>query len=160
MKKAFDRIEFDSLFKALEGDGIDAPHLHLLALLYSNHWGTMDGKHFFVIERGVKQGDVISPILFNAALEMDFRSWKNQLHDEGWNIDNSMGNLTNSRFADDILLYAKSLPELQRISNLLLSELQKIGLEANASKSKILTTSSDYAGGRSVRIFNNDVEVQ
>ena len=43
------------------------------------------------------------------------------------------------RYADDILLFAKSREELQNMIMLLIEELSKIGLELNASKTKILT---------------------
>ena len=52
--------------------------------------------------------------------------------------------LTNTRYADDILLYAKSLPELQSMIESLFSELKRIGLDANPSKTKILTTDQHF----------------
>ena len=43
--------------------------MYLLAVLYKNQ---IDGKEFFDIRRGVKQGDTLSAMLFNAAIEV----WK------------------------------------------------------------------------------------
>ena len=51
--------------------------------------------------------------------------------------------LTNTRYADDILLYGKSLKELVRMTNLLTTELHSIGLRLNPEKTKILHTSND-----------------
>ena len=46
--------------------------------------------------------------------------------------------MTNTRYADDILLYAKSLKELEYMTEALLEELKKAGLTMNAGKTKIL----------------------
>ena len=60
----------------------------------------------FHIGRGVKQGDFISPLLFNAGLEHAIREWKACLHDEGVHIG-AAANVTNIKYADDLMLYAK-----------------------------------------------------
>ena len=153
LRRAFDRVEFDSLFQALRQDGVDEPHLHLLSLLYSKQLGVVKGQAMFFIQRGVKQGDIMSPILFNAALEMAFRRWKRRLTHHGWLLKRDAERLTNSRVADDILLYAKSLEELTQMSNWLLEELLQIGLAANAAKSKVLTTCDDFSDGSTTYIF-------
>jgi len=85
-------------------------YINLFAFLYSDQTGAVRGSRQFPIQRGVKQGDVISPILFNAGLEMAFRRWKAGLGTHGWLLDALGDRLTNTRFADDIMLYAKSLP--------------------------------------------------
>ena len=48
--------------------------------------------------------------------------------------------LTNIRYADDVMLYAKSLEELHDMLSMLIEELQKIGLRLNSDKTKIFTT--------------------
>ena len=76
LRNTFDRIQFGPLFDALRDQGVSEGYVQLLGLLYSNQKGTVNGSTFFDILRGVKQGDVISSILFNAGLEAAFRSWK------------------------------------------------------------------------------------
>ena len=49
---------------------------------------------------GVRQGDVISPILFNAGLEHAMRKWKAKLVHHGHG-----SRLTNIRYADDLLFF-------------------------------------------------------
>ena len=46
--------------------------------------------------------------------------------------------LTNTRYADDVLLHARSLQQLEHLTELLISELRRVGLELNAGKSEIL----------------------
>ena len=83
----------------------------------------------------------MSAILFNCALDVVFEDWKTQLQNEGLYSESFHERLTNTRYADDILIYAKSLDELQRMIRLLLIELEKAGLHLNFDKTKILHTS-------------------
>ena len=48
--------------------------------------------------------------------------------------------LTNTRYADDILVYASTLDELSTMTKLLIDELKEVGLELNYKKTKILPT--------------------
>ncbi len=80
----------------------------------------------------------MSAILFNCALDTAFENWKVSLYNESLKVDGSFKRLTNTRYADDILLYAKSLQELQRMAELLIVELRKVGLTLNSDKTKIL----------------------
>ena len=47
--------------------------------------------------------------------------------------------LLNVRYADDVMLFGKSVEELRNMVELLVEEFGFVGLELNASKSKILT---------------------
>ena len=100
----------------------------------------MDGYQYFDISRGVRQGDVLSTLLFNAVLDVAFARWKNQLDTHGWKLDESGTSLTNLCFADDALILAKSQSELCSMLKLLFIELRSVGLEINRSKTKILNT--------------------
>jgi hypothetical protein len=73
---------------------------------------------FVDIERGVRQGDVISPFLSNAGLEHALRKWKLKLKDHGFQIG-AVERLINIRHTDDIMPYAKSMEELVDMLELL-----------------------------------------
>ena len=106
LRKAFDRIYSNSLFAALQRQGFPQEYIRLLGVLYDSQSGFVDGSESFPINRGVKQGDVLSPALFNAGLEDVMASWKQRLTDHG--VDVGLAErLTNIRYADDILLFAK-----------------------------------------------------
>jgi hypothetical protein len=107
LKKAFDRIEFGPLFEALREQGVPDAYIELLSILYRNQKGTVDGKTFFDIQRGVKQGDVLSAMLFNAGIEIVSRRWKARLVSEGFLLDVETERLTNVRYADDVLSFGK-----------------------------------------------------
>lgn len=139
LRKAFDRIEFVPLFNAIRAQNIPDAYIQLLAALYQNQTGSANGSDPFLIQRGVKQGDVISPMLFNAGLEIAFRRWKTRLHTHGFKFKNDGTRFTNTRYADDVLIFAKSLDELMEMMEMLVEELATIGLTLNGSKTKILT---------------------
>lgn len=50
-----------------------------------------------------------------------------------------MCRLTDVRYVDDMLLFAKSREELEKVMVSLVDRLRKIGLELNASKTKVIT---------------------
>jgi hypothetical protein len=94
----------------------------------------MKQRREITIQRGVKQGDVISPSLFNAALEEIFR--KLDWEELGIKIDGKY--LNNLRFADDIVLIASTPNDLQKMINELNEKSNEVGLTINLQKTKIM----------------------
>ena len=139
LRKAFDKIEHRSLFEALHAQGVPQCYISLLTTLYRSQTGQVQAGRKFSIQRGVKQGDVLSPALFNAGLELALARWKCNLSSHGLHVGGTE-RLTNIRYADDILLYAKSLEELVFMMEWLVHELTKVGLQLSSAKTKIFTT--------------------
>jgi len=107
LKKTFDRIESMPLFNALMEQNVEPGYISLLASIYCKQQGQVKGSGTFRIQRGVKQGDVISPMLLNVGLEMAIRRWKTKFGNQGIRID--FGERpTNMRYADDLIIYASS----------------------------------------------------
>ena len=79
----------------------------------------MNGSYLFPILRGVKQGDVLSSMLFNAGLESAFRVWQSKLRNHGFLLSPNSDRLTNVRYADDVMLFAKTEAELIEMVDLL-----------------------------------------
>ena len=126
LRKAFDRIEYGALFGALAEQGVSRDYLALLASLYSDQVGIVHGGCKFKIQRGVKQGDIISPKLFNAGLETAIRRWKARLNHYGLLLQRGSERLTNVRYADDLMIYAKSPAELCEMMELLVEDLCRL----------------------------------
>ena len=118
-------------------------YVALLLMLYANQMASVNGSSKFQVQRGVKQGDILSAILFNCVLDVVFDEWRRSLDTEGLYIALGVPRLTNIRYADDILLFAKSIEELVSMTEKLIEELKRIGLTLNAKKTKILRCNPD-----------------
>ena len=142
LRKAFDRVEQDGLFQALHEQGVEDGYVHLLKMIYAHQRGILGEEQSFNITRGVRQGDVLSPALFNATLEQAMRRWKQELSHHGLALvpDEQAERMTNIRYADDILLVGKSLDEAVEMLELLEAILREYGLELNMAKTMILST--------------------
>ena len=106
------------------------------------------------IGRGVRQGDTISPKLFITVLEYAFKklNWENR----GLNIDGR--NLTNLRFADDIVLLADNLKDIKDMLQELQNACADVGLQMNISKTKYMTnlvpSEQIFIGDKEVALVN------
>ena len=140
--KAFDCVEHPPVLEALAKQGIQKKYVRILAEIYSDNKAVIktekEGAQFN-ISRGVKQGDPISPKLFTCLLEQVFRQleWQNQ----GIDIDGKK--LTNLRFADDVILFAKSAKDLEKMLEQLQTQCKKVGLQMNSTKTKAMTNKDE-----------------
>ena len=103
----------------------------------------------FDIKRGTKQGDPLSPQLFNSVLEQAFQEIQGKWRRKGWGVrltDGQNGFLCNLRFADDVLLIAETEEELQDMRVDVVNESAVVGLELHMGKTKVLRNTSDNAG--------------
>ena len=141
LRKAFDKVEHGALFAALTAQGIEDGYLDLLMEMYQDQTGAVPGSEKFSIQRGVRQGDVLSPLLFNAVLEDAIRKWKRKLTNEGLRLGQDT-RLPNLRYADDLMIFATSREELVSMVEMLVQELSLIGLQLNGTNTKVLTTST------------------
>ena len=90
VRKAFDTVEHTGIWKALSNQGVPPAYVHLLKGLYTNQVGriiTPVRSRDFPIERGTKQGDPMSPSIFNAVLEDIFDQVQPIWRRKGWESD-------------------------------------------------------------------------
>ncbi len=137
-KKAFDSLEHNFLLAALKNQGVPTALVRLIKNLYSNIEAriiTDKEGNYFKISKGVKQGDPLSPLLFNCALEEVFRN----INWEGKGVKINGKYLNNLRFADDIVLMSSDIKELELMITDLNREGCKAGLRMNIDKSVIMS---------------------
>ena len=141
-QKAFDSINHKGLWEALSAQGVPQTYIHFLQKLYHNQSGVVQTDCLskpFVIGRGTRQGDPISPILFNSALEALMRKLCEKWRSKG-KLGVSIRNrrLTNLRFADDLLLFAPSLRGAKQMLSDLVSEAAQLGLKVHETKTTFI----------------------
>lgn len=136
--KAFDSIKHNYLIEALRNQGVPETYTNIIKDMYRNVKSriiTDKIGNYFNIERGVKQGDPLSPLLFNCALEEIIKQTK-------WNEKGILINgerLNNLRFADDLVIISGNLTELEQMITELNDLGKEAGLNINMTKTKILT---------------------
>ena len=97
--------------------------------------GTTD---LFQIGKGVRQGCVLSPCLFNLYAEYIIRN--TMLEEAKAGIKIVRRNINNLRYADDITLMAESEEELKGLLMKVKEESEKVGLKLNVQKGKIMAS--------------------
>ena len=99
--------------------------------------GTTWNNDWFQIGKGVRQGCLLSPCLFNFYAEYIMRNAGLEEAEAGIKIAGK--NINNLRYADDIILMAESEEELKSLlMNVKKSE--KVGLKLNIQKTKIMAS--------------------
>ena len=88
--------------------------------------------------KGVHQGCILSPCLFNFYAEYIMRNTGLEEAQAGIKIAGS--NINNLRYADDITLMAESEEELKSLLVRVKEESEKVGLKLNIQKTKIMAS--------------------
>ena len=132
---AFDMIPRSSLFYKLSCTGLSRKTIQILQKLYhdttSQIWDGCSLSEFFKVNQGVKQGCLLSPVLFALYL--------NDLHEHllgGICIAGTVVKVL--LYADDIVLLADTPSVLQEMINSLYAYCSKWVLKINLNKSKIV----------------------
>ena len=114
----------------------------LLRNLYAGQEATVRTGHgttdWFQIGKGVRQGYILSPCLFNLYAEYIMRNAG--LEEAQVGIKISRKNISNLRYADDTTLMAESEEELKSLLMKVKEESEKVGLKLNIQKTKIITS--------------------
>ena len=107
--------------------------------LYASQEATIRTRHgttdWFPIGKGVCQGCILSPCLFNFYAEYIMRNAG--LDEAQAGIKIARRNINNLRYADDTTLMAESEEELKSLLMKVKEENEKVGLKLNIQKSKI-----------------------
>uniref|UniRef100_A0AC11DQZ0 Uncharacterized protein n=5 Tax=Ovis aries TaxID=9940 RepID=A0AC11DQZ0_SHEEP len=98
-------------------------------------YGTTD---WFQIGKGVRQGCILSPCLFNFYAEYIMRNA--ELEEAQAGIEIAGRNTNNLRYADDTTLMAESEEELKSLLMKVKEESGKVGLKLNIQKTKIMAS--------------------
>ena len=140
--KAFDCVDHNKHWKILKEMGIPDHLTCLLRNLYAGQettvrtgHGTMD---WFQIGKGIHQGCILSPCLFNLYAEYIMRNAR--LVEAQVRIKISRRNINNLRYADDTTLMAESEEELKSLLMNMKKESEKVVLKLNIQKTRIMVS--------------------
>ena len=140
--KAFDCVDHNKLWKVLKEMGIPDDLTHLLRNLYAGQEATVRNGHgtkdWFQIGKGVHQGCMLSPCLFNLHAEYIMRN--TGLEEALAGIKIAGRNINKLRYADDTSLMAESEEELKSLLMKVKEESEKVGLNLNIQKTKIMAS--------------------
>ena len=158
--KAFDYVDHNKLWNILQEIRILDHLTCLLRNLYAGQEATVRTGHgttdWFQIGKGVCQGCILSPCLFNFYAEYIMRNAG--LNEAQAGIKIAGRNINNLRYADDTTFMAESEKELKSPLKVK-DESEKVGLKLNIQKTKIMAsgpitswkidgeTVTDYFGG-------------
>jgi hypothetical protein len=109
----------------------------------------------FSIDNGLKQGDALSPLLFNFALEYAISLVQ----------ENQVGRILNGThqllaYADDVNIVGEYIDTIQKFTKALLDASKEVGLEVNPEKTKYLLVSRCQKARQrqSIKIGNRSFE--
>src|SRR5574341_373716 len=134
--KAFDCVDHNKLWKILKEMGIPDHLICLLRNLYAGQEATVRTGHgttdWFQIGKGVRQGCILSPCLFNLYAEYLMRNAG--LEEAQAGIKTAGININNLRYADDTALMAESEQELKSLLMKVKVESEKLASNSTLKK--------------------------
>ena len=140
--KAFDCVDHKKPCKVLKEMGIPDYLICLLRNLYSGEETTVRTGHetidWFQIGKGVRQGCILSPCLFNLYTEYIMRNAALEEAQAGIKIAGR--NINNLTYADDTTFMAESEEELKGLLMKVKEESEKVGFKLNIQKTKIMAS--------------------
>ena len=96
----------------------------------------------FPIRNGLKQGDALSPLLFNFALEYAIR--RVQVNQDGLKLNGTHQLLV---YVDNVNILGGSVHTVKKNAEALVADTKETGLEVNVHKTKYTTVSRDQNAG-------------
>ena len=140
--KAFNCVDHNKLWKIHQEMGIPEHLTCLLRNLYAGQEATVrTGRgttDWFQIGKGVPQACILSPCLFN--LYAEYIMWNAGLNEAQAGIKIAGRNINNVRYANDTTFMAESEEELKSLLMKVKEESEKVGLDFNIQKTKIMAS--------------------
>jgi len=158
--KAFDCVDHAKLWKSLLEFGFPKHIVCVLQRLYDGQKATVRTEHGdteeFTIGKGVRQGCILSPVLFNMYGERIMREAGLDISMEGIRIGGRC--INNLRYADDTTLAATGEERLRQLIRSVQNASGKYGLYLNVGKTKVMTTAnidSFIMDGNRIEVVNS-----
>lgn len=161
LSKAFDRVDHFILGQKLLDKGIPLDIVYIIMCYLRNQYAKVVWKDasskFFLIEDGVRQGGILSPFLFKLYVDDIIGNISDM--DEGCTFGICKVNIM--AYADDIVLIAQSISEMEKLYSKLCDLIQDFNLIINKNKSKslIFHKSSSKVTPTVLKLLDDEIEV-
>jgi hypothetical protein len=146
-KKAYDSVRREAFYNILIEFGIPKKLVRLIKMCLAETYSRVRvGKNLsemFPIRNGLKQGDAISPLLLNFALEYAIK--RVQVNQDGLTLNGTHQVLA---YADDVNILGDSLYTVKENAESLVVATKVTELEVNADKTKYMVMCRDRNEGR------------
>ena len=139
-QKAFDSVHHTTLWNILRSYGFPEKVINILSSMYANnqccvrHGGQLS--EWFKVKTGVRQGCVISPLLFNIVIDWVMkRATSDRPRGITWK---AFSHLEDEDFADDLALVSHAQRDMQEKTSRTETEADSTGLGISQPKSKVM----------------------
>lgn len=153
-EKAFDSIHRDSLWQILRAYGIPQRIVNIIKCFYSNFTCCVgQGDLSFEIKTGVRQGCVMSSVLFNIAIDWVLRrTMEDQRRGIRWTPFSTLEDLD---FADDIALLSHTRQHIQEKTDRLSMFSAQVGLKISLKKTEAMCV--NVPSPSKIRVAGQDI---
>ena len=159
--KAIDSISRKSIWDA------DHDYISLLRKTYKDHKASVqtdEESNIFDIQKGTKQGDPLSSLLFNTVLQYSLKDeiqrWQKKKGMGIYLSDHDHDCLTNLRFADDVMLFATSKEKIRKMLCEFKKATEKVGLRIHQDKTKVLSNQSTINSDTKKHLEVDDMNIE
>lgn len=150
VSKAFDSVSHNTIYGTLKSFGLPNELVEYIRHVYSSFYikfsgDTWESDQPVIPGVGVKQGDPLSPVLFNLVIDRLIRKLPSEI---GCRIGNHMTNI--AAFADDLVIWASTPSGLQKLLDIVSEYLRTCGLRLNSAKCQTVSIQGQPKQKRSV----------
>ena len=158
LKKAYDSVWREGLFRRMVDDGVPGKLLSLVKRWYKNVTVRVRVNDvesaWFESKVGVRQGDTLSPLLFNIFIN----GIVDKVKESGLGVKIGRETLSVLLFADDMVLVGNNEVELGNLVNKVKQYCDKWQLEVNVNKTKVVVVSKDGSEVAKVKYGQSELE--
>ena len=181
LRKAYDSVPREALWQVLERCGVPP---RMLRIVQSFHDGMQAEvrvgatlSECFEVKKGLRQGCTLAPTLFNIYFSAVVASWRGDCVEAGVDVLYRHGRklvgdrttktrlsvvrVTESQFADDVALYARSREHLEIVAKKFVEEASKWGLTVSIGKTKGMAVGEKLGDGdvAPVQVEGGEIEM-